>query len=87
MESNIKFYKIQHKQFWLYYKYKDRFNFKKYINRQGYAVVALYSDTVKNKPFRISRLVALTYLPNPEKKHTVNHLNHIRKDDFVGNLE
>ena len=60
---------------------------KKYINRQGYAVVALYSDTVKNKPVRISRLVALTYLPNPERKKTVNHLNHNRKDDFVGNLE
>jgi len=39
------------------------------------------------KDAKISRLVAIAFIPNPENKATVNHKNGIRNDDRVENLE
>ena len=51
-----------------------------------YLQVALSNNgAVKNK--LIHRLVALAFLPNPENKPTVNHLNEIKHDNRLENLE
>jgi len=55
-------------------------------NKSGYRQVSL---RLKNKMITrgIHRLVALTFLPNPENKPQVNHINGLESDNRVGNLE
>ena len=52
----------------------------------GYNRVALQKDGYRRE-YRIARLVALTYLPNPDNKKQVNHKDYNRKNDFIDNLE
>lgn len=52
----------------------------------GYFYFTLYKDG-KGKQLKRSRLVALTFIPNPENKATVNHKNGNKADDRVINLE
>ena len=54
--------------------------------RFGYCKVWLYKNK-KSKMVSIHRIVALAFLPNPEKKATVNHINGIKKDNKLSNLE
>lgn len=58
---------------------------KTHINKKGYVGVCLTKDK-KEKYNTIHRLVALTFLGN--KPHLqVNHINGIKNDNFVDNLE
>ena len=42
---------------------------------------------IKDKSHRVHRLVALTYLPNPENKATVNHIDGVKTNNMLFNLE
>tara|TARA_B100000530_G_C15920353_1_gene472907 strand:+ start:560 stop:1432 length:873 start_codon:yes stop_codon:yes gene_type:complete len=53
----------------------------------GYVKVKLYTHEGNRIPVRVHRLIALTFIPNPENKKTVNHKNHNRADNRVENLE
>ena len=53
----------------------------------GYDKKTLYIDNGKNKCFCIHRIVAITFITNPKNKETVNHINTIRHDNRVVNLE
>lgn len=55
-------------------------------NKSGYHLFTI-SKNSKPRTFKASRLVAASFLPNPENKATVNHRNGIKNDDRVGNLE
>lgn len=51
-----------------------------------YLRVCLYKDLL-HKNITIHRLIALTFIKNPEKKSCVNHINWIKTDNRVENLE
>lgn len=55
-------------------------------DKRGYSTVMLING---NKKFntRVHRIVANAFIPNPENKTCVNHINFIRTDNRVSNLE
>ena len=56
------------------------------INDKGYLRVAL-SKEGQAKDFYIHRLVAMAYIPNPENKPVVNHLDENPLHNYLNNLE
>ena len=54
--------------------------------QQGYKHVTIYINK-KPKSCRVHRLVATAFIPNIENKPYVNHLNGIRSDNRIENLE
>ena len=55
------------------------------INPAGYKIFDLHKEG-KRKTHSIHRLIALHYIPNPENKLCVDHINRIRDDNRVDNL-
>lgn len=51
------------------------------LNKKGYYVVQ--RDGIQ---YRVNRLIAETFIPNPESKPTVDHINRDRSDNRVENL-
>ena len=51
------------------------------LNKKGYYVLQ-----IDGKQYRVNRLIAETFLPNPENKPTVDHINRDRTDNSLGNL-
>ena len=65
---------------------KDGYIYKKRINKSnGYNYVDLRWKR-NEKMLKVSRLVALTFIPNPDNKSDVDHINTIRTDDSLENL-
>lgn len=63
--------------------------YKRYLNPQnsnGYLVVRLYNDS-NNKIFKVHRLVAIAFLPNPENLSDVNHKDEDKSNNHIDNLE
>lgn len=54
--------------------------------QQGYKHVTLTIEG-KAKSFRVHRLVALAFIPNPQNKPYVNHIDCNRSNNVVENLE
>lgn len=54
--------------------------------RGGYLRVVLYNKNHSPKSFSIHRLVAFAFIPNPQQKPFIDHINTIREDNRVDNL-
>ena len=59
---------------------------KPYYNNHGRPLVKL-SNNGKVKAFLTYRLVAITFIPNPDNKPTINHINGNYLDNHIDNLE
>tara|TARA_R110000822_G_scaffold263232_1_gene387536 strand:+ start:61 stop:528 length:468 start_codon:yes stop_codon:yes gene_type:complete len=55
------------------------------LHDSGYYKITLKND-IKRKTFRIHRLIAQYYIPNPMNKPFVDHINRIRTDNRIENL-
>ncbi len=55
------------------------------INTSGYLQIGLSKNGIR-KPFRIHRLVAIAFIPNPYNKPFIDHINTIKTDNKVENL-
>lgn len=56
------------------------------INRRGYVDITICYDRIRKK-FRIHRLVAKYFIPNPDNKPQVNHIDGNKLNNRADNLE
>lgn len=56
------------------------------IDDKGYLIVNLFKDGI-GKKHKVHRLVAEAFIPNPENKETVNHIDTNKKNNNIDNLE
>ncbi len=69
--------------------FKERILKDRYKQNRGlltYKIVDLTINNIK-KTFHIHRLVAIHFIPNPENKLEINHINGIKDDNRLENLE
>lgn len=53
----------------------------------GYPVVILYDKNSRPKKGKVHRLVAIAFISNPENKPEVNHIDGIKTNSCINNLE
>ena len=64
---------------------KDERIIKYSLDKYGYPQVVL--NNKKHKCFRVHRLVAEAFIPNPQNKSTVNHIDGNKTNNKLNNLE
>lgn len=56
------------------------------LSKNGYIYISLYKNK-KRKTYKLHRLVAITFLENPNNKSQVNHIDGNKQNNKVSNLE
>lgn len=72
------------------YHYLPRYGIAKEVkswNLKGYRRLGIRTEKDRVIQFYVHRLVALLFIPNPDKKPEVNHINRDKTDNRVENLE
>ena len=58
---------------------------KKKLGKNGYLSIQLWKEG-KGKWFMVHRLIAIAFIPNPQNKPYIDHINTIRNDNRIENL-
>lgn len=66
--------------------YKTMKELRTSFDKSGYKVLNLYKDKLYNN-CKVHRLVAQTFIPNPDNKPQVNHIDGDKTNNRVENLE
>lgn len=66
--------------------YRTKKILKNQKNKYWYMSIQLSLEWIQEQ-FTIHRIVAMAFIPNPENKRTINHINGIKTDNRVENLE
>lgn len=69
-----------------YIEYREDILMTLFLNRHGYFTVML-SKNGKKKQHRIHQMVARAFIPNPENKEMINHIDCNTQNNRVENLE
>ena len=67
------------------YKNGNKIERKSHIHKNGYKIITLHKDN-EAKTFKLHRLLAIHFIPNPENKPTVDHENRDPLDNRLCNL-
>ena len=76
---------VYSKKFFHIHKKLKKLNLKK--DKKGYLDVGIINREKRRFTKQVHRLVAETFIPNPKNKPMVNHINGIKTDNSVSNLE
>ena len=68
------------------YKRKNKSILKESLSKRGYKRVTLYKNN-KQFYYSVHRLVATAFIPNPENKPHINHIDGNKMNNNVDNLE
>lgn len=66
--------------------YRQKGKILKLKNNKGYPIIILCKNGIP-RTFRVNRLVAISFIPNPKKYPQVNHKDEIKDNNSVDNLE
>lgn len=86
--KDVKDYEVEYQvsNFGHVYSIKREKYIKAYMDKDGYLIVGLCKDS-KQKIYKVHRLVAKAFIPNPENKQQVNHIDGDKTNNRVENLE
>lgn len=59
---------------------------KQVVSKTGYWVVNLWKNNI-SKVYKVHRLIAEAFIPNPEGKNEVNHIDLVKTNNMISNLE
>lgn len=57
------------------------------LDSSGYPIVKLYDDTNKKRTIAVHRIIADTFIPNPNNLECINHKDENKTNNSVENLE
>ena len=69
----------------IYSKIRKRF-LKPRLDKDTYKIVTLKSDDKKTKIMKVHRLVGLTFIPNPDNKPFIDHIDRNKSNNSITNL-
>lgn len=66
---------------------KTGLEYRGWKDKEGYIRIGIQVGKDKVRPFLLHRLIAAAFIPNPDNKPIVNHIDRVRDNNSIENLE